>query len=148
MERLLAAAACFSGALLLAAPAEAGMTLCNRTADSVSVAVGYRDSARGWTAEGWWSVAVGDCQKLVSRRLTGSDAYLLVDGGKLPPRRSQSGGWFCTDVQRLRHPQCRLFQRQARAGLRGRRSQDRAVPRDQDPRQRCHLQSEVIRPPR
>ena len=73
------------------------MTLCNRTADSVSVAVGYRDSARGWTAEGWWSVAVGDCRKLVSRRLTGSAAYLLVDGGKLPPRRSQSGGWFCTD---------------------------------------------------
>ena len=55
------------------------------------------DGAKGWTAEGWWSIASGDCQTLVKSPLAGSYVYLLVDGGRLPPRARQSGGWFCTD---------------------------------------------------
>ncbi len=97
MKRLLAAIALLAGAVLLAAPAEAGMRLCNRSWTTASVAVGYLDGAKGWTAEGWWSIARGACQTLVKSRLTGSSVYLLVDGGRLPPSRGQSGGWFCTD---------------------------------------------------
>ena len=97
MDRLIAAIALAAGAVLLAAPAEAGMTLCNKMGEGVSVAVGYRDGAKGWTAEGWFAIAPGDCRKVVARRLTGSSVYLLLDGGRLPPRKSQSGGWFCTD---------------------------------------------------
>ena len=97
MKRLLAAIALTAGAVLLAAPAEAAMTLCNRSWTAASVAVGYLDGAKGWTAEGWFSIARGKCETLVKSRLGGSYVYLLVDGGRLPPSRGQSGGWFCTD---------------------------------------------------
>jgi uncharacterized membrane protein len=97
MKRLLAVAALSAGAVLLAAPAEAGFQLCNKTKDGASVAIGYLDGAKGWTAQGWWSIAPGDCQTLAEGRLAGSTLYLLVDGGRLPPSKNQSGGWFCTD---------------------------------------------------
>ncbi len=73
------------------------MSLCNKSPKVASVAVGYLDGAKGWTAEGWWSIASGDCQTLVKSPLGGSYVYLLVNGDRLPPRASQSGGWFCTD---------------------------------------------------
>ncbi len=73
------------------------MQLCNKTKSGASVAVGYFDRDKGWTAQGWWSIAPGDCQSLLPGNLSGSYVYLLVDGGRLPPSKSQSGGWFCTD---------------------------------------------------
>jgi uncharacterized membrane protein len=97
MKRVTAAAALFAGLSSLVAPAEAGMTLCNKTQTGASVAIGYFDGDKGWTAQGWWSVAGGDCQTLVDGKLAGSTIYLLVDGGRLPPSKTQSGGWFCTD---------------------------------------------------
>ena len=97
MKRATAAIALFAGLFSLAAPAQAGMTLCNKTATGASVAIGYFDEAKGWTAQGWWSVAGGDCQTLVEGKLVGSTIYLLIDGGRLPPSNMQSGGWFCTD---------------------------------------------------
>ena len=97
MTRILAAIALIAGAVLTIAPADAGFTLCNRSTAGANVALGYADGDKGWTAEGWWSIASGDCQKLIKSPLGGSYAYLLVDGGRLPPRASQSGGWFCTD---------------------------------------------------
>ena len=95
--RVTAAAALFGGLFSLVAPAEAGMTLCNKTGTAASVAIGYFDGDKGWTAQGWWSIAGGDCQTLVEGTLAGSTIYLLVDGGRLPPGKKQSGGWFCTD---------------------------------------------------
>jgi uncharacterized membrane protein len=97
MKRVTAATALFAGLFLLVAPAEAGLTLCNKTRTGASVAIGYLDGAKGWTAQGWWSVAGGDCQALAEGKLAGSTIYLLVDGGRLPPGKKQSGGWFCTD---------------------------------------------------
>ncbi len=97
MKRVTAAAALFAGIFSLVAPAEAGMTLCNKSTAGASVAIGYFDGAKGWTAQGWWSVAGGDCQTLVEGKLAGSTIYILVDGGRLPPSKKQSGGWFCTD---------------------------------------------------
>jgi uncharacterized membrane protein len=97
MTRILAAIALIAGAVLMTAPAEAGFTLCNKSKAGANVALGYADGATGWMAEGWWSIASGDCQTLVKNPLAGSYVYLLVDGGRLPPRARQSGGWFCTD---------------------------------------------------
>ena len=97
MKRVLAAAALLMGGVLLSVPAEAGVRLCNKTADGASVAVGYLDAHDGWTARGWWSIAPDNCQTLIEDNLTGSYVYLLVDGDKLPPGKDQSGGWFCTD---------------------------------------------------
>ncbi len=97
MKRVLAALALLMGFVLLSVPAEAGIRLCNKMKDGASVAVGYLDGSKGWTARGWWTIAPGDCETLVNGHLGSAYVYLLVDGGKLPPRKSQSGGWFCTD---------------------------------------------------
>ncbi len=72
------------------------MKLCNKTKTGASVAVGYFDRVKGWTAQGWWSISPDDCQSVLSGNLAGSYVYLLVDGGRLPPAKKQSGGWFCT----------------------------------------------------
>ncbi len=97
MKRPFAAAALLAGTVVLAGPADAAMTLCNKLSGGVSVAVGYLDGAKGWTAEGWFTIARGDCRTVLDSPLTGSSVYLLLDGGRLPPSRNQSGGWFCTD---------------------------------------------------
>ena len=97
MNSLLAATTLIAGAVLLSLPAQAAMQFCNKTRHGASIAIGYIDGDNGWTAQGWWSVAGGDCQTLVPGKLAGSAIYLLVDGGRLPPGRKQSGGWFCTD---------------------------------------------------
>lgn len=98
MQPVLAAIALFAGACLPSIPAEAAMTLCNTSPKGASVAVGYRDADKGWVAQGWWNVAGGDCQTLVTAPLSGEYAYLLVDGGRLAPGDKQDGGWFCTDT--------------------------------------------------
>ena len=97
MKHVLAAIALISGTVVIAAPAEAGLQLCNKTKTGASVAVGYFDGDKGWTAQGWWSIAPADCQTLVDGAVAGSTVYVLVDGGRLPPGKTQSGGWFCTD---------------------------------------------------
>jgi uncharacterized membrane protein len=102
MKRILRGAVVLAFGLLACGSAEAAFKLCNHKATSVSVAVGFLDGARGWTAQGWWTVNRGDCATLVDGRLTSSYVYLLVDGGGLPPARNQSGGWFCTADQGFR----------------------------------------------
>ncbi len=96
MKRASAAFTLIAGACLLSAPADAGMTLCNKTIKGANVAVGFRDPDKGWMAEGWWNVAGGDCRTLIAAPLSGAAVYLLVDGHRLPPTAGQSGGWFCT----------------------------------------------------
>ena len=97
-SRLVAFALAIAGFCLLSAgKADAALRMCNKLTAPVSVAVGYLDGKKGWTAQGWWTVAPGECPTLVESRLSGSYAYLLVDGGLLPPVARQQGGWFCTD---------------------------------------------------
>jgi len=97
MKHALAALALIFAVAVFAAPADAGMQLCNKTTTGASVAVGYLDGDKGWTAQGWWSIAPADCQTLLDGAVAGSTVYVLVDGGRLPPGKKQSGGWFCTD---------------------------------------------------
>jgi len=46
--------------LLAPATAQAGLTICNETAVSQSLAIGFKDGD-AWVSEGWWSVESGSC---------------------------------------------------------------------------------------
>lgn len=58
-SRLLPLAALFL-TLLVAAPARAGLTICNDTDVRQSIAVGYK-SGEAWESRGWWNVDPGAC---------------------------------------------------------------------------------------
>src|SRR5437879_4942628 len=47
-------------------PAKADFTICNKTAESVTVAVAYVNPRGGFISEGWWKVgACGGCKLVV-----------------------------------------------------------------------------------
>lgn len=53
-------------ATLVAAPAaQADLRVCNATSARIGLSIGYRD-ARGWSTEGWWSVASQSCETLLN----------------------------------------------------------------------------------
>jgi uncharacterized membrane protein len=67
--------------LALSAPAQAGFTLCNRTAHPAKVALGRFDGTH-WGSEGWWAVAPGKCETLIGTALDARYYYLYAsDGG-------------------------------------------------------------------
>lgn len=83
--RFLAAPASFIALSLVAAPAQAKFTVCNKTDYPVSVALG-RFQGKQWTSEGWWRVEAKGCTDLVPGVLKGRFYYLRavhmgVDGG-------------------------------------------------------------------
>jgi uncharacterized membrane protein len=88
----------FAGLALLAlsAPAQAGLTLCNKTAHPAKVALGRFDGTQ-WGSEGWWAVAPGKCETLIPAALDARYYYLYAsDGG--------AGTWdgtfsFCVDAK-------------------------------------------------
>jgi uncharacterized membrane protein len=64
-----------------AAPAQAGLTLCNKTARPARVALGRFDGT-AWGSEGWWTIAPGKCARLVTAPLDARYYYLYAgDGG-------------------------------------------------------------------
>ena len=67
-------------ALVLALPvsAQAALTLCNDTGAEQAVAIGYKDTA-GWTSQGWWRIAAGECTSVVSGPLAQRFYYLRVE---------------------------------------------------------------------
>jgi len=73
--------------LLLAClvPAQAALTVCNKSARPVKVAVGRYNGA-DWMSQGWWTIAPKACATVVSARLDSRFYYLFAsDGG--------SGSW-------------------------------------------------------
>jgi uncharacterized membrane protein len=54
---------------LLPGAASAGLTVCNETDATASVAIGYNDGGV-WTSEGWWNVAAGDCDVVIGEALS------------------------------------------------------------------------------
>lgn len=58
-----------------AAPAEASLRICNKTASRVGVAIGYKDS-QGWVTEGWWNMLPGACETLLEGPLAARYYYL------------------------------------------------------------------------
>ena len=88
----------FAVFLLMASfvPAQAALTVCNKTARPVKVAVG-RTNGADWLSEGWWTVAPRACAAVIPTSLNARFYYLLAtDGG--------SGSWvgthnFCISLQ-------------------------------------------------
>ncbi len=71
----------------------AGLEICNETAFEQSLSFGY-NGAEGWTSEGWWNVAPGDC---VTPALDGTNRRYVyyraeVDGGDFAGQNY----FFCT----------------------------------------------------
>jgi uncharacterized membrane protein len=58
------AVAAIAGLLALSAPAFADLKLCNITTSRVGVALGYSDTAGGWTTEGWWTLPAQTCETI------------------------------------------------------------------------------------
>jgi uncharacterized membrane protein len=72
---VIAAAGFAIGLLAATAPARADLRLCNKTASTVSVAIGYK-AKDGWRTEGWWNIEGAKCGTLLSGAL-GSRYYYL-----------------------------------------------------------------------
>src|SRR5688572_13013092 len=68
------------GAVLLSAePAAAQLTMCNRSAETVSVAVGYVDGGQS-VSHGWYVTAAGECSTIVSGPLRSRFYYVRGEG--------------------------------------------------------------------
>lgn len=77
MRLLLAALAL----LLMAAPAEAGLRVCNKTAHAARLALG-RFNGTQWMSEGWWTIEAGKCAAVITTPLDARFYYLYAsDGG-------------------------------------------------------------------
>lgn len=79
--------------LVLAAPAQAGLSVCNRAKHPARVALGRFDG-RDWASEGWWTIAAGACSELIKGKLDARYYYLYGTDG-------DAGVWdgatsFCT----------------------------------------------------
>ncbi|HWA92939.1 MAG TPA: DUF1036 domain-containing protein [Rhizomicrobium sp.] len=61
--------------LLLALPAQAGLSVCNKAKHPARVALGRFDG-RDWGSEGWWQLAPGQCTDVVKGRLEARYYYL------------------------------------------------------------------------
>ena len=80
-------------ALILAGPAQAGLSVCNKGAHAAKVAVGRFNGTR-WISEGWWHVGPKACAELVPGKLDARYYYMYATDGA-------SGTWdggksFCT----------------------------------------------------
>lgn len=63
-----------------AAPASAGLSVCNKSAHGIQIAVGYFNGTR-WSSEGWWQVATKKCAELITGRLDARYYYLYATDG-------------------------------------------------------------------
>lgn len=63
-------------------PAEANFEICNKTKESVSVAVGYRENG-DWISEGWWNIDSGDCATVYSKKLSELNYYIYGESDSL-----------------------------------------------------------------
>lgn len=90
------AAALIGGLVIAAGAAQAGLTICNDTASTQSVSIGYK---RGdvWMSEGWWNVPAQDCSVVVGGPLENRFYYYRaeINGGDF----KGGGYYFCTQPQ-------------------------------------------------
>jgi uncharacterized membrane protein len=66
--------------LALAAPTQAGLDVCNKSARAVKVAVG-RFNGTQWMSEGWWHVAPKKCAELIAGKLVARYYYMYASDG-------------------------------------------------------------------
>jgi uncharacterized membrane protein len=70
---------------LYAIPATAGLTVCNHTALSTKVALGYF-GAPVWSSRGWWVIPRGTCRQVLAGPLNARYYYLYATD-------DSSGAW-------------------------------------------------------
>ncbi len=58
-----------------APPAEAGLTVCNKSKHAARVALG-RYNGHDWMSEGWWTIAPANCTDLIASPLDARYYYL------------------------------------------------------------------------
>lgn len=67
--------------VVTAAPAVAGLSVCNKTPSEMHIALGRFDG-QGWMSEGWWAIAAGNCATVITQPLVSRYYYLYAsDGG-------------------------------------------------------------------
>ena len=70
------------GIAFASAPAKADFEICNKTKESVSVAVGYRENG-DWISEGWWNVEGGQCATVYAKKLSEVKYYVYGESDSL-----------------------------------------------------------------
>jgi uncharacterized membrane protein len=78
----LVAAVGLMGVALAGTPAMADFQVCNKTKESVSVSVGYRESG-DWISEGWWNIDTGDCATVYAKKLSEVKYYIYGESENL-----------------------------------------------------------------
>lgn len=97
MSRVSAAAmAVITAGAATTAPAWAGLTICNETPNSRSVAIGYKE-ADNWVSEGWWNVAPGECATVVGGNL--KSRYYYYRANSSSASFDGEGYMFCTQAE-------------------------------------------------
>ena len=83
-------------AVVLAGAAQADLRFCNETDHVQSISIGYQ-GPEGWTSEGWWNVAPGECQTPVAGDLRNRYYYYRaeIDAGAF----EGEGYFFCTTAE-------------------------------------------------
>jgi uncharacterized membrane protein len=66
-----------AGWLVAASPAYADLRLCNKTDNTVSVAIGYKGDD-GWRTEGWWNIEGAKCGTLLNGALSSRFYYFYA----------------------------------------------------------------------
>ena len=66
--------------IVAASPASAGLSVCNKSAHGVKVALGQFNGTR-WASEGWWQVAAKKCSQLTAGHLDARYYYLYASDG-------------------------------------------------------------------
>ncbi|MBV9043937.1 MAG: DUF1036 domain-containing protein [Alphaproteobacteria bacterium] len=66
--------------VLAAAPANAGLKVCNKAAHTAKVALGRFNGTR-WASEGWWRIAPKKCAELIQGKLDARYYYLYATDG-------------------------------------------------------------------
>ncbi len=72
--------AAWAGLTLLAVtvPAFADLRVCNKTANTLQIAIGYK-SAEDWVTEGWWNLRGRQCDTIVKGPLASQFFYIYAE---------------------------------------------------------------------
>ncbi len=100
MRAALTASLCLAAALLAASAGEsrADFRVCNQTGASAKLAFGHNDPRFGWTSRGWWTLAAGACQTVLTGEIPRGLYYVYTRDGANRPigvPEEQVGGTFC-----------------------------------------------------
>jgi len=85
-------------------PAEAQLHVCNRSTETISVAVAYPEPEQGgaqWVSRGWFVTKAGECSVVVGGPL--KNRYYYVRGDGTGGTTWAGGHRFCTTTDRFRY---------------------------------------------